>query len=110
MRILGMDGLVRKCLAENERLLGSGRDFSIKSAARRLTTGQAYAASAARDGEYPFPPRYSLSPEKGEVALRTAVAKTAEALPGLRAYNEYLSRRSDRGFERGSWFRHLGEE
>jgi len=55
-------------------------------------------------------PRGNLSPEKGEKVLRDRAAESVSALEGLRSYNEYLARRGDRGFERGSWYRHLERE
>ena len=43
MKVLRMDGLVARCLAENDRLLGEGGDFGISSAGRKMTTNRVWA-------------------------------------------------------------------
>jgi len=105
LRILGLDTLLARCLKLNDELVAGGKDFSIASAAAGLASGRVNVSCPVRSGEYPCPPRAGLDPAKGEEVLRRKAAESVAALEGLRAYNEYLARRGDRGFERGSWFR-----
>ncbi len=110
LEMLGMDAVLEKCLAKNAELAASGESFGVRSEAYANIAPHASIAYRASEGEYLYPPKEGLSAKRGLVALKKAAADSADALSGLAAYRDYLSRRGARGFERGSWYRHLEDE
>jgi hypothetical protein len=94
LRVLGRNALAERVEQENRRLLADGfTQAALPEAVARLNTvgtiGFAYP-----EGAYATPPNPNLSGEKGEQSLRQAAAALAPSVESLRAYNEYLARRS----------------
>jgi hypothetical protein len=94
LRVLGHAGLADRVEQENRRLLSEG--FSQPDLPEALTALQQVGSIgfAFPPGAYPLPPSAALSGEQGEQLLRRAVADLAPSVESLRAYNEFLARRS----------------
>jgi hypothetical protein len=104
LRILGKTELAARVEAENARLLKEG--FTSAAPAAEVTAlqkvgnvGFTYPANG-----YPMGPNPSLSGEKGELLIRTAVEAMGPDIESLRAYNDFLGkRRASRGMMWTGW-------
>ena len=105
LKILGRDDLVAKCLEAAERWKADKRTSAAPTAATRELQTFGFPALRHPKGYTPMPPAEVIDPDAGAEVLREAVRQKAPALDDLRAYNEYLARRHDRGMMRGGRFR-----
>jgi hypothetical protein len=105
LRVLGRDDLVRKCMDAAQRWKKSGR--TPPPLPGHIARMQAFGMPALSlpKGSYRFLPDETLNPEAGEAALRQGIEEGLPSLEALREYNEYLSRRGDRGMGKTQWFR-----
>jgi hypothetical protein len=98
MQVLGREGLVAKCIDAWERARGEAAGASEDVAALRAVGS---VGAFAGPGDCILCSNEKPDPAAGRKLLEEAAAARAPAFADLRSYNEFLSRRADRGMMRG---------
>jgi creatinine amidohydrolase/Fe(II)-dependent formamide hydrolase-like protein len=104
LKVLGNDALAAEVEARTQKLLAEKPAFTPVPA--YVTELRRWANLAYEMGPSGFPvlPGKGASAAKGERLLKQMVKGFVPAVAALRDYNDYISRRESRGFERGGRF------
>lgn len=105
LKLLGRERLIDKCLAARGTLLAEG--FANAPPGESYTKIRKIGVAPARfpSGHYPAPPGERIDVDAGADVVREAALEGVPALEAMRRYNEFIVRRSARGFLKGSWFK-----
>ena len=104
LKVLGNDALAEEVEARTQKLLAEKPAFTPVPAYVAELRRWANLAYEMGPSGFPVLPGKGASAAKGERLLKQMVKGFVPAVAALRDYNDYISRRESRGFERGGRF------